>query len=209
MKMFMNMKVSILKEFAEKLEKSELMSDELKEFFEKQYEECKEQSKHVTKTLNKMNNKKKNNTTTSSSDEESDESNNTNNVKKEKRNPTEHQTRVSKCMNLLKEKYPDVKHQIRLGTANYMATYIKNEFEDMDFETEPEKVEQAMQHAIKQMNEKKGEEIFTESSPVEKDEEEKKDGEKDTTEDEKPADEKNIKKNKKTKKQKKNNTDAE
>lgn len=200
MKMLMNMKVSILKEFAEKLEKSELMSNELKESFEKQYEEWKEQSKHITKTLNKMNNKKKNNTTSSSSDEES---NDTNNVKKEKRIPTEHQTRVSKCMNLLKEKYPGVKHQIRLGTANYMATYIKNEFENMDFETEPEKVEQAMQYATKKMNENKGEEIFTESPPVEKNEEE----ERDTTEDEKPADEKNNKKNKKTKKQKKNDTD--
>lgn len=200
MKMFMNMKVSILKEFAEKLEKNELMSDELKEFFEKQYDDCKEQSKHVTKTLNKMNNKKKNHTT---SDDESDESNNTNNVKKEKRNPTEHQARVSKCMNILKEKYPDVKHQIRLGTANYMATYIKNELQDIDFETEPEKVEQAMQHATKQMNEKKGEDIFTESPLVEKKEEEKKD----TTEDENPVEEKNMKKNKKTKKQKKNDTD--
>jgi hypothetical protein len=194
MKMVANMKVSVLKEFAEKLEKSELMSDELKEIFEKQYEEWKEQSKHITKILNKMNNKKKKNNTTS--DEESDESNNTNNVKKEKRNPTEHQARVSKCMNLLKEKYPDVKHQIRLGTANYMATYIKNEFQDMDFETEPEKVEQAMQHATKRMNDKKGEDIFTESPLVEKKEEEKKD----TTDDENPAEEKNMKKNKKTKK---------
>ena len=194
MKMVANMKVSVLKEFAEKLEKSELMSDELKEIFEKQYEEWKEQSKHITKILNKMNNKKKKNNTTS--DEESDESNNTNNVKKEKRNPTEHQARVSKCMNLLKEKYPDVKHQIRLGTANYMATYIKNEFKDMDFETEPEKVEQAMQHATKRMNDKKGEDIFTESPLVEKKEEEKKD----TTDDENPAEEKNMKKNKKTKK---------
>ena len=194
MKMVANMKVSVLKEFAEKLEKSELMSDELKEIFEKQYEEWKEQSKHITKILNKMNNKKKKNNTTS--DEESDESNNTNNVKKEKRNPTEHQARVSKCMNLLKEKYPDVKHQIRLGTANYMATYIKNELQDMDFETEPEKVEQAMQHATKRMNDKKGEDIFTESPLVEKKEEEKKD----TTDDENPAEEKNMKKNKKTKK---------
>jgi hypothetical protein len=156
-----------------------------------------------------MNNKK--NATPSSTDEGSEESKN-NNVEKEKRNLTEHQVRVSKCMNLLKETYPDVKHQTRLGTANYMATYIKNGFEDFDFETEPEKVEQAIQHATKKMNEKKGEDVFTNSSVNEEQTEENKDTTEDdkekgdTKEDEKPSEGKNMKK-KKTKKQKKNETD--
>lgn len=157
MKMFMNMKVNILKEIAEKIEKNELMTDELKDFFDKQYEECKEHSKLVIKTLNKVMNKKK--STTTSDDDDDDDSKSS--LKKVKRQPTEHQVRVSKCMNILKNKFPDVKHQIILGTSNYMATYIKNEMNDIDFENDSERVEQAIEYATKQMNEKKCEDIFT------------------------------------------------
>lgn len=165
--MFMNMKVNILKEIAEKIEKNDLMTDELKDFFEKQYEECKEHSKLFIKTLNKVMNKKKSTTTSNEDDDDSKSS-----LKKEKRQPTEHQFRVSKCMTILKKKFPYVKHQIILGTSNYMATYIKNEINDIDFENESERVEQAVEYATKQMNDKKCEDIFTYSpvdSPVEED----------------------------------------
>ena len=155
--MFMNLKISVFKEFFEKVEQNGLMTDDLKELFEKEYEDIKEQSKQLTKSLNKYY-KKKN---LSSSDSESDENNS---VKKEKRTPTEHQLRVSKCMAILKYRYPDVKHQVRLGTANYMATFIKNEFNDIDFDTEQDKIEEAVKYCTKQMNDKKGESIYCEES---------------------------------------------
>ena len=161
MKMFMNLKISVFKEFFEKVEQNGLMTDDLKELFEKEYEDIKEQSKQLTKSLNKYY-KKKN---LSSSDSESDENNsNKKDVKKEKRTPTEHQLRVSKCMAILKYRYPDVKHQVRLGTANYMATFIKNEFNDIDFDTEQDKIEEAVKYCTKQMNDKKGESIYCEES---------------------------------------------
>jgi len=160
MKMFMNLKISVFKEFFEKVEHNGLMTDGLKELFEKEYEEIKEQSKQLTKSLNKFN-KRRN---LSSTDSESDDNSNKNNVKKEKRTPTKHQLLVSKCMGILKFRYPDVKHQIRLGTANYMATFIKNEFNDIDFDTEQDKIEQAIKHSTNQMNDKKGESIYCEES---------------------------------------------
>ena len=181
MKMFMNMKLTMMKDLSERIEKADLMTDDLKKFFDKEFEDIKDNSKLMSKSLNKLN-KKRMNASSSESDSDSTGSNKKmKKEKKEKRPPTEHQTRVSKCMVVLKERYAQVKHQIRLGTANYMASYIKNEFSDIDFETDTDKVEQALTVAMKKMNEKKGEEVYSTSceTSTSTDEKKKEDEQKD------------------------------
>ena len=159
----MNMKLTMMKDLSERIEKADLMTDDLKKFFDKEFEDIKDNSKLMSKSLNKLN-KKRMNASSSESDSDSTGSNKKmKKEKKEKRPPTEHQTRVSKCMVVLKERYAQVKHQTRLGTANYMASYIKNEFSNIDFETDTDKVEQALTVATKKMNEKKGEEVYSTS----------------------------------------------
>lgn len=161
MKMFMNMKLSMMKDLAERIEKENLMTDDLRTFFDKEFDEIKDSGKMMCKSMNKLNKKRSNSSSTSSESDESDETTGSNKkMKKEKRAPTEHQSRVSKCMVVLKERFGQVKHQIRLGTANYMATFIKTEFTDIDFDTDKEKVEQALHESIKRMNEKKGTDVY-------------------------------------------------
>lgn len=46
--------------------------------------------------------------------------------KKTRNGPTEHNLRVKAGMEFLKEQYPHVLHKIRLGTANYASTFLKN-----------------------------------------------------------------------------------
>jgi hypothetical protein len=160
MKMFMNMKLSIMKDLSEMIEKENLMTDDLKIFFEKELEEIKDNCKSICKSMNRLKKKRANSSTTEESDESDETDGSKKKLKKEKRPPTEHQSRVSKCMVVLKERYGQVKHQIRLGTANYMATFIKNEFTNIDFETELDKVEQALTESIKRMNEKQKSEVY-------------------------------------------------
>jgi hypothetical protein len=164
MKMFMNMKLSMMKDLSERIEKENLMTDDLKIFFEKELDEIKDNGKMMCKSMNRLNKKRANSSTTEENSDESDETTGSKKKlkkeKKEKRPPTEHQSRVSKCMVVLKERYGQVKHQIRLGTANYMASFIKDEFTNIDFDTELDKVEQALAHSIKRMNEKKNEEVY-------------------------------------------------
>ncbi len=45
--------------------------------------------------------------------------------RKKRDGPSEHNLRVKAGMAYLKEKYPHVAHKIRLGTANYGSTYLK------------------------------------------------------------------------------------
>ena len=161
MKMFMNMKLSMMKDLAERIEKENLMTDDLRTFFDKEFDEIKDSGKMMCKSMNKLNKKRSSSSSTTSESDESDETTGSNKkMKKEKRAPTEHQSRVSKCMVVLKERFGQVKHQIRLGTANYMATFIKTEFTDIDFDTDKEKVEQALHESIKRMNEKKGTDVY-------------------------------------------------
>ena len=173
MKMFMNMKLSMMKDLSERIEKENLMTDDLKIFFEKELDEIKDNGKMMCKSMNKLNKKRANSSTTEESDESDETAGSKKKLKKEKkekRAPTEHQSRVSKCMVVLKERYSQVKHQIRLGTANYMATFIKNEFTDIDFDTELDKVEQALTDSIKRMNEKKQSEVYPVDSEQQSDE---------------------------------------
>jgi len=212
MKMFMNMKLSMMKDLSERIEKENLMTDDLKIFFEKELEEIKDNGKMMCKSMNRLNKKRANSSTTEESDESDETAGSKKKLKKEKkekRPPTEHQSRVSKCMVVLKERYGQVKHQIRLGTANYMATFIKNEFTDIDFDTELDKVEQALAHSIKRMNEKKNEEVYPvtpEASAVNSEEsDEKKENKKPDAVTEEPSSSMTNKKNtdKKQKKEKK------
>ena len=158
--MFMNMKLSMMKDLSERIEKENLMTDDLKIFFEKELDEIKDNGKMMCKSMNRLNKKRANSSTTEESDESDETAGSKKKLKKEKRPPTEHQSRVSKCMVVLKERYGQVKHQIRLGTANFMASFIKDEFTNIDFDTELDKVEQALTHSIKRMNEKKNEEVY-------------------------------------------------
>jgi hypothetical protein len=160
MKMFMNMKLSMIKDLSERIEKENLMTDDLKIFLEKELDDIKDNGKMMCKSMNRLNKKRANSSTTEESDESDETTGSKKKLKKEKRPPTEHQSRVSKCMVVLKERYSQVKHQIRLGTANYMATFIKNEFTDIDFNTELDKVEQALAESIKRMNEKKQSDVY-------------------------------------------------
>ena len=213
MKMFMNMKLSMMKDLSERIEKENLMTDDLKIFFEKELDEIKDNGKMMCKSMNKLNKKRANSSTTEESDESDETAGSKKKLKKEKkekRAPTEHQSRVSKCMVVLKERYSQVKHQIRLGTANYMATFIKNEFTDIDFDTELDKVEQALTDSIKRMNEKKQSEVYPvtpETSAVDSEEQsdEKKENKKPVTTSEEPSSSKTNKTNtdKKQKKEKK------
>lgn len=150
MKMFLSIKLAVLKECHEKMAQDDIMTDAINDVFEKHYEEIKRQSKQITKLVNKLNKKR----TARGVEHEFQ------NHKISKRTPTEHQLRVSKCMSILKERYPDVKHQLRLGTSNYMATFIKNEFGHIDCDTETEKVERAITHSTYQMNEHKKQCIY-------------------------------------------------
>lgn len=210
MKMFMNMKLSMMKDLSERIEKENLMTDDLKIFFEKELEEIKDNGKMMCKSMNRLNKKRANSSTTEENSDESDiTAGSKKKLKKEKRPPTEHQSRVSKCMVVLKERYGQVKHQIRLGTANFMASFIKDEFTNIDFDTELDKVEQALAHSIKRMNEKKNEEVYpitpeTSSAVNSEEADEKKENKKPVATEEEPSSSMtNIKNTDKKEKQKK------
>jgi hypothetical protein len=157
-KMFMNMKIDILKELCNKIAQENLMTDELITFFKNEIDEIKSSTKQMSKSLNKIN-KKKRTSSMSSVESDSDETSESKQkkIKKEKRPPTDHQRRVSRSMMVLKDRFPQVKHQIRLGTSNFMATFIKNEYTDIDFDdsSNSDKIDTALNHAIQKMNERK------------------------------------------------------
>ena len=66
--MFMNMKLTMMKDLVEKIEKDDLMTDDLKIFFEKELDDIKDNGKMMCKSLNRLN-KKRANSSTSESDE--------------------------------------------------------------------------------------------------------------------------------------------
>jgi hypothetical protein len=169
LKIFMNMKINMLKELSDKIEQQNLMTDELKTFFENEFDEIKSSTKQMSKSLNKINKKKRTSSMTSTESDSDDTSESKQKkIKKEKRPPTDHQRRVSRSMMVLKDRFPQVKHQIRLGTSNFMATFIKNEYTDIDFDdsSNSDKIDTALNHAIQKMNERKEEAVYpvTESS---------------------------------------------
>ena len=143
MKMFAEMKTCIIKELIVKLDKENLMNDDLTEFFLNEIKH----NKMIKLIANKTEKKTRQNVTMQKE-------------KKEKRPPTEHQSRVSDCMVYLKEKFPEVKHTVRMGTANYMATYLK-ENDCLVVDIHKPVFEKAFLSAITKMNNKQKEEIFT------------------------------------------------
>ena len=143
MKMFAEMKTCIIKELIVKLDKENLMNDDLTEFFLNEIKH----NKMIKLIANKTEKKTRQNATMQKE-------------KKEKRPPTEHQSRVSDCMVYLKEKFPEVKHTVRMGTANYMATYLK-ENDCLVVDIHKPVFEKAFLSAITKMNNKQKEEIFT------------------------------------------------
>lgn len=160
MKMFADMKTCIIKELVLKLEGENLMNDHLNEFFSNEIKG----NKLVKLTVNKTEKKTKKNGYTKKTE------------KKEKRAPTEHQSRVSECMAYLKEKFPDVKHTIRMGTANYMATYLKDN-DCLIVNTQKPIFEKAFLFATQKMNDKEKKQIFilpSSSSVIVNDNEEEK-----------------------------------
>lgn len=142
MKMFAEMKTCIIKELIVKLDEENLMNDHLTEFFLNEIK----QNKMIKLTANKNERKTKNEVMMQKEN-------------KEKRAPTEHQSRVSVCMVHLKEKFPEVKHTIRMGTANYMATYLK-ENDCLVADIHNPIFEKALILATSKMNRKENKEFF-------------------------------------------------
>ena len=186
MKMFAEMKTCIIKELMLKLKKDDIMSDELEKFFKNEIYEI----KSIKLTVNKINKKEKKVSNTKKTNDK---------PVKQKRAPTEHQTRVSECMVFLKKHYSQVKHTIRLGTANYMATFLKQNNCAVVDVNEPV-FEKAHIFAITKMNKKEDKEIYIipttsneniqdEKKEDEKKEDEKKEDEKKEESDEEESDE--------------------
>ena len=144
--MFADMKTCIVKELMLKLKNDDLMNDELEKFFQNEIFK----NKSIKLTVNKINKKEKKVSNTKKTNEK---------PVKQKRAPTEHQTRVSECMVFLKKHYSQVKHTIRLGTANYMATFLKQNNCAIVDVNKPV-FEKAHIFAITKMNEKKNKEIY-------------------------------------------------
>lgn len=77
---------------------------------------------------------------------------------KRKRLPTPHQQRISKCMKLIKNKFPNVKHQFCLGASHCMIAYLKQK-NGLDFRDD-RIVEESIIVAAQEFNDKRKEKIF-------------------------------------------------
>lgn len=141
-KLFLNLKEDVMKEIASKLESKKLMTDSLKIFF---FEEIRalDTSLNVIDDIPQLSTKQ----------EEKPKK-----ERKTKRPPTEHQQRVSRCMKLVRARYPDVRHQLCLGASQYMLTHLK-ENKCLDFSDESV-VNQGIITGAMLMNEKRGECVF-------------------------------------------------
>jgi hypothetical protein len=137
---FLSVKIDILKDLIMKITEKNLMTEELSAFFDTQISDVAEVEKKEKVKLRK---------------EKS--------VVKEKRPATPHQLRVGNSFVVLKERYAHVAHRYRMGAAQFMAAYIRDneKIEGDDQEND------AILHAIEKMNEKHGN-IFTDE-PVDSD----------------------------------------
>ena len=137
---FLSVKIDILKDLIMKITEKNIMTDELSAFFDTQISDVAEVEKKEKVKLRK---------------EKS--------VVKEKRPATPHQLRVGNSFVVLKERYAHVAHRYRMGAAQFMAAYIRDneKIEGDDQEND------AVLHAIEKMNEKHGN-IFTDE-PVDSD----------------------------------------
>lgn len=134
MSVYFQLKVDVLKEIAFKLDSQDLLTDTLKLFlFEEMF--------GITDT--KHNDKQKENKKEN---------------QKRKRLPTLHQQRISKCMKLIKNKFPNVKHQFCLGASHCMIAYLKQK-NGLDFRDD-KIVEESITIAAKEFNDKRKEKIF-------------------------------------------------
>jgi hypothetical protein len=131
---FLSVKTVIVNEIIQKLTEQGLMTEELSAFFEIQISDVVEVGKKEKVKLRK---------------EKS--------AAKEKRPPTPHQLRVSKCLSILKERYAHVAHRYRMGAAQFMAAYLRDN-ENIEGDNHEN---DAVLNAVEKMNEKHGN-VFTE-----------------------------------------------
>lgn len=183
--MFIDLKQSILKEIALKLESKKLMTDSLKIFFFDEFVQGVYQTQtsatsgSVLQAHTEVDHRQMTNQVARSPAQINKKE------KKAKRPATEHQKRVSHCMKLVRERYPEVRHQLCLGASQYMLSYLK-ENNCLDFSNESVVNEAIVMGAMK-MNDKRGEIVFKTLKKSES-KEEKKSVDKEKTNDDKEED---------------------
>lgn len=128
---YSQLKEEVLKEIAFKMDSQDLLTDTLKLFLFEEMFGIKD-TKHKDK-------QKEN--------------------KKRKRLPTSHQQHISKCMKLIKNKFPNVKHQFCLGASHFMIAFLKQK-NGIDFRDD-RIVEESIIVAAQEFNDKRKEKIFT------------------------------------------------
>lgn len=173
--MFIDLKQSILKEIASKLESKKLMTDSLKIFFfdeifqgvnqtapqasaQTGVPQAHRQMTDSEHSVRVAQNARQASAYTEHPVRVTQSNQKEKKQKHQKRPATEHQKRVSHCMKLVRERYPEVRHQLCLGASQYMLSYLK-ENNCLDFSNESVVNEAIVMGAMK-MNDKRGEVVF-------------------------------------------------